>query len=298
MDHSDSNAELFKEIRKIEIYTRRLVNDQLAGQYQSVFKGRGMAFDEVRQYQPGDDVRLIDWNVSARMNGVYVKLFTEEREMTVMLVVDVSASELFGTTHQTKARLAAKVAATLAFSAIKNNDRVGLIMFTDRIEMVVPPKKGKKHVLRVISEILRFRPTGRGTDIKIGLDYLGKIAKHRAVAFLISDFIDEGWDQALRLVQTRHDLIPVCVTDPREEELGDLGVLYVEDPETGDVQAVDTSSQLVRDAFQREVKHRRSERETLFRKLQIDFINLSTKDLDMAALVHFFRIRSKRARRG
>jgi uncharacterized protein (DUF58 family) len=186
MDHSDSNAELFKEIRKIEIYTRRLVNDQLAGQYQSVFKGRGMAFDEVRQYQPGDDVRLIDWNVSARMNGVYVKLFTEEREMTVMLVVDVSASELFGTTHQTKARLAAKVAATMAFSAIKNNDRVGLIMFTDRIEMVVPPKKGKKHVLRVISEILRFRPTGRGTDIKIGLDYLGKIAKHRAVAFLIS----------------------------------------------------------------------------------------------------------------
>ena len=298
MGNAESNAELFKEIRKIEIYTRRLVNDQLAGQYQSVFKGRGMAFDEVRQYQPGDDVRLIDWNVSARMNGVYVKLFTEEREMTVMLVVDVSASELFGSTHQTKARLAAKVAATLAFSAIKNNDRVGLIMFTDRIEMVVPPKKGKKHVLRVISEILRFRPTGRGTDIKIGLDYLGKIAKHRAVAFLISDFIDEGWNQALRLAQTRHDLIPVCVGDPREETLGDLGVLYVEDPETGHIQAVDTSSRLVRQAYEREVKRRRAERETLFRKLQIDFINLSTEDTDMASLVNFFRIRARRARRG
>ena len=298
MSIAESHAELFKEIRKIEIYTRRLVNDQLAGQYQSVFKGRGMAFDEVRQYQPGDDVRLIDWNVSARMNGVYVKLFTEEREMTVMLVVDVSASGLFGSTHQTKARLAAKVAATLAFSAIKNSDRVGLIMFTDRIEMVVPPKKGKKHVLRVISEILRFRPTGRGTDIKIGLDYLGKIAKQRALAFLISDFIDEGWNHALRHAQTRHDHITICVGDPREETLGDLGVLYVEDPETGHVQAVDTSSRMVREAYQREVKRRRSERETLFRKLRIDFINLSTEDTDMASLVNFFRIRAKRARRG
>ncbi len=294
MDH----AELFKEIRKIEIYTRRLVNDQLAGQYQSVFKGRGMAFDEVRQYQHGDDVRLIDWNVSARMNDVYVKLFTEEREMTVMLIVDVSASGLFGTTHQTKSRLAAKVAATLAFSAIKNNDRVGLIMFTDRIEMFVPPKKGKKHVLRVISEILRYRPTGRGTDIKAGLDYLSKVTKHRAVAFLVSDFIDENWDRALRLAHTRHDLIPVCVTDPREEELSNLGVVYIEDPETGRVEAIDTSSSKVRAAFEQHVKRAKMEREQLFRKLQIDYINMSTADTDLASLVNFFRIRAKRARRG
>ncbi len=293
MDHS----ELFKEIRKIEIYTRRLVNDQLAGQYQSVFKGRGMAFDEVRQYQPGDDVRLIDWNVSARMNDVYIKLFSEEREMTVMLVVDVSASETFGTTHQTKARLAAKLAATLAFSAIKNNDRVGLIMFTDRVEMFVPPKKGKKHVLRVISEILRFRPRGRGTAIKSGLDYVGKIAKHRAVVFLISDFIDEGWETSLRMTNTRHDLVPVCIEDPKEAELPSMGVIYLEDPETGAVMPVDTSSSRVRAAYELEVKRRKLAREKLFRKLQVDHINLSTHDPDMSALVNFFRIRAKRARR-
>ncbi len=293
MDH----AELFKEIRKIEIYTRRLVNDQLAGQYQSVFKGRGMAFDEVRQYQHGDDVRLIDWNVSARMNDVYVKLFTEEREMTVMLLVDVSASGEFGTTHQTKARLAAKVAATLAFSAIKNNDRVGLIMFTSQVEMFVPPKKGKKHVLRVISEILRFRPKGRGTDLKVGLNYLARVTKRRAVAFMISDFIDEEWQRSLRLAHTRHDLIPVCVVDPREEALANLGVVYVEDPETGLVEAIDMSSRKVREAFEQEVKKKQMEREQLFRKLQIDFINLSTADPDLGALVNFFRIRAKRRRR-
>ncbi len=295
---ADNHAEIFKEIRKIEIATRRLVNDQLAGQYQSVFKGRGMAFDEVRQYQHGDDIRLIDWNVSARMNDVYVKLFTEEREMTVMLVVDVSASGMFGTALQTKSRLAAKVAATLAFSAIKNNDRVGLIMFTDKVEMVVPPKKGKKHVLRVISEILRFRPTGRGTDIKTGLEYLGRLAKHRSVAFLISDFIDEGWERALRLAETKHDLIPICITDPRENALSNLGVVYMEDPETMEVVPVDTSSKRVRAAFEEAVKLKKAQRESLFRKLRVDYINLSTEDPDLSSLVNFFRIRAKRARRG
>ncbi len=297
MTQSESHSELFKEIRKIEIATRRLVNDQLAGQYQSVFKGRGMAFDEVRQYQHGDDIRLIDWNVSARMNDVYVKLFTEEREMTVMLVVDVSASGTFGTALQTKSRLAAKVAATVAFSAIKNNDRVGLILFTDKIELVVPPKKGKKHVLRVISEILRFRPTGRGTDIKTGLDYLGKIAKHRSVAFLISDFIDEGWEKALRLSETKHDLIPICISDPRETILSDLGVVYMEDPETMEVIPVDTSSSRVRKSFEDHMKRKKSERESLFRKLRVDYVNLSTEDQDLSSLVNFFRIRAKRAGR-
>ncbi len=293
MDHT----ELFKEIRKIEIVTRRLVNDQLAGQYQSVFKGRGMAFDEVRQYQMGDDIRLIDWNVSARMNDVYIKLFTEEREMTVMLLVDVSASEAFGTTHQTKSKLAAKVAATLAFSAIKNNDQVGLIMFTDRIEVFVPPKKGRKHVLRVISEILRFQPQGRGTDIKAGLDYLGRVTKHKTVAFLISDFLDEDWEQALRLANTKHDLIPVCITDPKEEELANIGVFYMEDPESGEVFAVDTSSVAVREQFDYAIKQERMKREQLFRKQKVDYINLSTADADLSPLVTFFRIRAKRARR-
>jgi uncharacterized protein (DUF58 family) len=294
MDHK----ELFREIRQIEIVTRQLVNDQLAGQYQSVFKGRGMAFDEVRPYQPGDDVRLIDWNVSARMNDVFVKLFVEERELTLMLVVDVSASEGFGTTHQTKARLAAKVAATLAFSAIRNNDRVGLIMFTDRVELFVPPKKGKKHVLRVISEILRFRPAGRGTDLCAGLDYLGKVARRRAVAFLISDFIAEGWERSLRLARTRHDLVPVCISDPREEALPAMGVVHVEDPESGAVCAVDTSSRAVREAFENEAKHRRIEREQLFRRHRMDYINLSTAGEDLAPLVSFFRLRARRALRG
>ncbi|MBW2278346.1 MAG: DUF58 domain-containing protein [Deltaproteobacteria bacterium] len=294
MDH----AELFKEIRKIEIVTRHLVNDQLAGQYVSVFKGRGMAFDEVRQYQLGDDVRLIDWNVSARMNDIYIKKFVEEREMTVILAVDVSASEGFGTTQQTKSRLAAKVAATLAFSAIKNNDRVGLIMFTDRIELFVPPKKGKKHVLRVISEILRFKPEGRGTDLRAGLDYLGKVAKHRAVAFLISDFIADDWERSFRLANTRHDLIPICVSDPREEAIENLGVIYVEDPETGDVATIDTASRAVRQRYEAEIKKRRVQREQLFRRHRIDYINMSTDDVDMSPLVNFFRIRAKRAMRG
>jgi len=294
MDHS----ELFKEIRKIEIVTRSLVNDRLAGQYQSVFKGRGMAFDEVRQYMPGDDVRLIDWNVSARMNAPYVKLFVEEREMTVMLLVDASASGMFGTARQTKSRLAAKLAATLAFSAIKNNDRVGLVMFTDRVELFVPPKKGKKHVLRVISEILRFRPEGKGTDLAVGLDYLNKVAKHRSVAFLVSDFLAEGWERALRLAKTKHDLVPVCVADPREEEMADVGVVYVEDPETGAVVPVDTASRAVRERYADAMRRRRGERERLFRRHRIDFVNVSTADPDMAALVTFFRIRARRALRG
>jgi len=294
MDH----AELFKEIRKIEIVTRALVNDRLAGQYQSVFKGRGMAFDQVRQYELGDDVRLIDWNVSARMNAPYIKMFVEEREMTVMLIVDASASEQFGTARQTKAKLAAKLAATLAFSAIKNNDRVGLVMFTDRVELFVPPKKGKKHVLRVISEILRFKPERRGTDLSVGLDYLSKVAKHRSVAFLISDFLADGWERSLRLAKTKHDLVPVCVTDPREEEMSNVGVVYFEDPESGTIFPVDTTSRRVRERYAEAMHRRRAERERLFRRHRIDFVNISTTDADMSALVSFFEIRARRAMRG
>jgi uncharacterized protein (DUF58 family) len=232
------------------------------------------------------------------MNAPYIKMFVEEREMTVMLLVDASASEQFGTAHQTKARLAAKLAATLAFSAIKNNDRVGLVMFTDRVELFVPPKKGKKHVLRVISEILRFRPEGRGTDLSVGLDYLNKVAKHRSVAFLISDFLAEGWERALRLSKTRHDLVPLCVVDPREEEMANVGVVYVEDPETSEVVPVDTASRAVREAYAEAMRRRRAERERLFRRHRIDFVNISTADADMSALVNFFHIRARRAMRG
>ncbi|MBN2343540.1 MAG: DUF58 domain-containing protein [Deltaproteobacteria bacterium] len=292
MEHS----ELFAEIKKIEIVTRNLVNDQLAGQYHSVFKGRGMAFDEVRQYQQGDDVRLIDWNVSARMNEPYIKVFVEEREMTVMLLVDVSASQSFGTVA-TKARLSAKLAAIFAFSAIQNNDRVGLIMFSDKIELFVPPKKGKKHVLRVVQEILKFRPEGKGTDISCGLDYLNKVTKRKAVGVLISDFQDERYEQSLRLANSRHDLVPICISDPVEEVLPGMGVVYMEDSETGEVFAVDTDSRQVREAFEYEMKKRRASREHLFRKNRIDFVNMSSGTDDMTPLVNFFRRRSKRAMR-
>src|SRR5688572_2061166 len=230
--------ELLKKIRKIEIYTSKLVNDQLAGQYQSVFKGRGMAFSEVRQYLPGDDVRLIDWNVSARMNEPYVKLFVEEREMTVMLLIDMSASGLFGSIAQSKRDVAAEVAALVAFSAIKNNDRVGLIIFTDQVELFVPPKKGKKHVLRVITEILTFEPKSPRTDLKVALDFMGRIARRRSVAFLVSDFLmeraggassEDGWFPALRLAARKHDVVPVVTADPMEERLPSLGFVSFED---------------------------------------------------------------------
>jgi uncharacterized protein (DUF58 family) len=233
--------ELLKKIRKIEIFTSKLVNDHLSGQYQSVFKGRGMAFSEVRQYQAGDDVRLIDWNVSARMNEPFVKIFVEEREMTVILLVDMSASGRFGSRTQSKQEVAAEVAALVAFSAIKNNDRVGLIIFTDEIELFVPPKKGKKHVLRVISEILTFQPRSRRTDVAVALQYLGRIARKRAVAFLVSDFLADGWLQPLRVADRRHDLVPVIIADPMEARLPPLGLMVVEDLETGAVLEFDSS---------------------------------------------------------
>ncbi len=288
--------ELLKKIRKIEIYTSKLVNDQLAGQYQSVFKGRGMAFSEVRQYLPGDDVRLIDWNVSARMNEPYIKLFVEEREMTVILLVDMSASGLFGSrSAQSKRDVAAEVAALVAFSAIKNNDRVGLIVFTDEVELFVPPKKGKKHVLRVISEILTFEPKSRKTDLKAGLEFLGSIARRRSVAFLVSDFLADGWSQALRVATRKHDLVPVVIGDPMEESLPNLGFVAFEDFETGEVLEFDTGGPEGLE-YAANVKRRREEREQLLRRLSVDFVNVRTDRPYVDALVAFFRARERRMR--
>jgi uncharacterized protein (DUF58 family) len=287
--------ELLKKIRKIEIYTSKLVNDQLAGQYQSVFKGRGMAFSEVRQYLPGDDVRLIDWNVSARMNEPYVKLFVEEREMTVILLVDMSASGLFGSLSQSKREVAAEVAALVAFSAIKNNDRVGLIIFTDGVELFVPPKKGKKHVLRVISEILTFEPRSARTDLRAGLDFMGRIARRRTVAFLVSDFLAEGWSQALRIATRKHDLVPVVIGDPMEEQLPDLGFVCFEDFETGEVIEFDTGGP-ERVEYAREVQRRRIEREQALKRMSVDFVNVRTDKPYVDALVAFFRARERRMR--
>jgi len=285
--------ELVKKLRKIEIHTSRLANDQLAGSYHSVFKGRGMAFSEVRQYQPGDDVRFIDWNVSARMNDAYVKVFTEEREMTVMLLVDLSASQAFGSAAP-KVETVAEVAALLAFSAIKNNDRVGLILFTDRVERFVPPKKGRGHVMRVVTEILNARPEGRGTDLRVALDLLGSLRKRRSVAFLVSDFIADRYERSLRVAARRHDLIPIQVVDPREQELPDVGLAALEDLESGELLEVDTSDPRVRDAFALSVAKRRAEREQLFRRLSIDHVTVRTDRPYIHPIAELFRSRQRR----
>ena len=286
--------ELIKKLKKIEIHTSRLANDQLAGSYHSVFKGRGMAFSEVRQYQPGDDVRFIDWNVSARMNDVYVKVFTEEREMTVMLLVDLSASEQFGSVARPKIETVAEVAALLAFSAIKNNDRVGLILFTDRVERFVPPKKGRGHVMRVVTEILNAQPQGTGTDLRQPLDLLGGVTKRRSVAFLVSDFIAEGYEHQLKVAAKRHDLIPVQVRDPREEELPNVGIALMEDLETGELVEVDTSDAGVRRDYHRSVIRQRAEREQLFRRMRIDHVTIDTHRDYVRPISDLFRMRQRR----
>jgi uncharacterized protein (DUF58 family) len=294
--------EIVKKLRKIEIHTARLANDQLAGSYHSVFKGRGMAFSEVRQYQPGDDVRFIDWNVSARMQDTYVKIFTEEREMTVMLLVDLSASERFGAVGRPKLETVAEVAALLAFSAIKNNDRVGLIMFTDRVERFVPPKKGKGHVMRVVAEILNAKPEGKGTDLRGALDMLGHMLKRRSVVFLLSDFIQSeggpGYEKPLRLAAARHDLIPIEIADRREEELPDLGLVLCEDLETGELFEVDTSSREAQTVYGLRVAKERATRDQFFARLSLDHLRIQTDRSYVKPIVDLFRLRQKRARHG
>lgn len=288
--------ELIKKLRKIEIRTSKLANDQLAGDYHSVFKGRGMAFSEVRQYQPGDDVRFIDWNVSARMSETYVKVFTEEREMTVMLLVDLSRSERFGSIERPKLETVAEVSALLAFSAIKNNDRVGLVLFTDRVEKYVPPKKGKSHVMRVVTEILNARPVGEGTDLNCALDLLGNVARRKSVAFLVSDFIADEYERALRVTAAKHDLIPIQVIDPREEELPNVGLALFEDLETGELLEVDTADPRVRSAYRKRIARQRQEREELFRKLSIDHVTVQTDRDYVRPLTDLFRRRQRRMR--
>jgi uncharacterized protein (DUF58 family) len=285
--------ELLKKIRKIEIYTNRLVNNQLAGQYHSVFRGRGMAFSEVRQYVPGDDVRAIDWNVSARMNDPHVKLFTEERDRTVNLLVDMSASGLFGSHIQAKRDVAAEIAALVAFSAIKNDDRVGLIVFTDRVESYVPPKKGKKHVLRVVREILTFQPSSPRTNLAAGLEYLGKVGRRKSVAFLVSDFLAQGWERPLQMANRRHDMVPVVITDPMEEVLPSVGLMTFEDVETGEIAEFDTSGSEA-DLFRHHVARQRFLREQALRRLKMDVVNVRTDRPYVDALVQFFRARARR----
>ncbi len=290
--------EILKKIRRIQIYTGRAVNDILAGQYRSVFKGRGMEFSEVREYQAGDDVRFIDWNVTARMGRPFVKQFSEEREMTVMLLVDASGSGRFGSSEQTKNDIAAEIAALIAFSAIRNNDKVGLIIFTDRVEKFVAPKKGRSHVLRVIREILYFEPTGKKTDISSAVEYLMRITTRRTVSFLISDFIAEGYEKKLRAANCRHDLIALRIADPRELKLPNVGLVELEDPETGERIMVNTRSDSLRKKFEKLSARRREEQKKMFRSMNVDSVDIRTDASYVEPLVRFFRMREKRLAAG
>ena len=288
--------EILKQVRRIEISTRGLVNEVFSGEYHSVFKGRGMNFAEVREYQYGDDIRSIDWNVTARTGSAFVKVFEEERELTVMLVVDVSASGDFGTRERLKGEVAVEICALLAFSAIKNNDKVGLIIFSDRIEKFVPPRKGRRHVLRVLRELLYHRPEGRGTDITAALEYLTHVQRKKAVAFLVSDFRDDGFDRALAIAGRRHDLIAVRVGDERERELPPLGLLELEDPETGERVIVNTSNLEFRTAFGDHVERKRVELDRTFRRSKVDVIDIETGRPYVKPLMLFFQDRARRRR--
>ncbi len=286
--------EVMKQIRRIQIRTSRMVTDILAGQYESVFKGQGMEFREVREYVPGDDIRLIDWNVTARTQTPHVKLLAEERELTVMLLVDASGSGRFGSVSRFKNELAAELCAVLAFSAIENNDKVGLIIFTDRVERYVPPSKGRKHVLRVIRDVLFFEPEGRATDIPAALHFLNNVTKRRAVTFLVSDFMADNYETALRIANKRHDVIGVVVTDPREEELPDVGLVSVRDAETGRESLVDTSDPRVRREYAQAAARRAAQRRQVFQRTRVDTISVRTDRPYIDEIFRFFRMRERR----
>jgi uncharacterized protein (DUF58 family) len=272
------------------------VNDVFAGEYQSVFKGRGMEFAEVREYQPGDEIRTIDWNVTARFGKPFVKRYDEERELTVILAVDASGSGRFGTAQQLKAEIATELCALLAFSAIANNDKVGLLIFTDRMEKFIPPKKGRQHVLRVIRELLYFKPEGRVTDIGHALSYLNRVVRRRSVVFLVSDFLASGYRRALHVTSRRHDVVAIAIGDPRERELPNVGMMIVEDAETGQVQWVDTGSRRFREEYARRGAQEAVERDELFRSIGVDKIDISTDRSYVDPLVAFFAERARRFR--
>jgi len=286
--------ELLKKVRRIEIKTRGMVNQVFSGEYHSVFKGRGMEFSEVREYQFGDDIRSIDWNVSARFNHPFVKVFEEERELTVMLVVDLSRSGEFGTGKQLKNEIAAEICAVLAFSAIKNNDKVGLILFTDRIEKFVPPKKGRSHILRIIRELISFSAQGTGTNIREALEYFNHVNKKRTIAFLISDFIDEGYEKILRIISRKHDVIAVEIADPREEQIPAVGLVKFRDAETGKERWVDTTNPAVRRSFERFWQTRRALRRSMFVKSKVDAISIRIDRPYIKPIVDFFQRRERR----
>jgi uncharacterized protein (DUF58 family) len=286
--------EIFKKVRRIEITTKRVVNDLFSGEYHSTFKGQGMEFEEVREYQPGDDIRLIDWNVTARTGYPHIKKFREERELSVVLLVDASSSGRFGTRERFKSEMAAGLCAVLAFSAIKNNDKVGLIIFTDTIEKFVPPQKGRGHVLRLIREVLAFRPTGVGTDISGAVEYMTKVIRRKSVVFVLSDFLSEGYLKPIQIANNKHDIIAMKITDPRETGFESVGLLELEDAETGEVYVVDTSSREFRREFAARAQEDLLSLKRQFQLINLDFINVQTDRSYVVPLINFFKMRERR----
>lgn len=288
------STELLKQVRRLHIHTRRLVYDVFAGEYHSAFKGRGMEFAEVREYTSGDDVRTIDWNVTARFGQPYVKQYVEERELTVMLLVDLSASGQFGSVQKLKMEIATELCGVLALSAITNHDKVGLILFTDQIEKFIPPQKGKHHVLRLIRDVFSFQPQRRRTDVGLALEYLRRISRRRTVSFLVSDFLATGYATPLRIANRRHDIIPICITDRREDRLPRLGFMTFQDLETGELLLVDTTSAAIRRQYQQRREAAIAQRRQLFRSLGIDAIEIRTDEPYINPLIRFFRQRERR----
>lgn len=292
-------AELVQKIRNIEIRTRRLVNDSYAGDYHSIFKGRGMEFDEVRPYQVGDEIRTVDWNVTARTGELFVKRYVEERELTVMLLVDASASENFGSVGRFKRELAAELTAVLSFAATTNNDRVGLMIFTDKIELFIPPRKGRRHVLRLIRELLAFQPESGGTDIKMALDTVNQILKRKSIIFLISDLLapPETYSRELTVTNKRHDLIGVDLNDPLERNIENVGLLAIEDPETHQLTWIDTADKSWQNAFRQRVQTHELQKSKVFQHANVDRIHIWTDREYTIPLTSFFKERSRRIRR-
>ena len=294
VDKNQLSPELLKTIKKIQVKTNHMVNDIMAGEYVSAFKGRGMEFSEVREYQPGDDVRLIDWNVTARMNQPFIKEFIEERELTLMLLVDVSSSGNFGSDQKFKNEIAAEVASIIAFAAIKNNDKIGLIIFSDKIEHHIPPKKGKAHIWNIIRTILSFKPEGKGTNLALPLEYLLKIQKKKATTFLISDFQDTNYEQQLKLANQKFDLIAINIIDPREETLPDVGMVFLEDLETGKTLLVNTHDSQMLKEHQKRCSQKKQDRKKFFNSIGIDTIEIFTNKSLTDPIIKYFKFREKK----
>jgi uncharacterized protein (DUF58 family) len=288
--------EILKQVKRVELKTRGLVDALFSGEYRSVFKGQGMEFAEVREYTPGDEVRAIDWNVTARMNRPFVKRYVEERELTIVLALDISGSERFGTTTRFKTDVLTEFAAVIALAAVRNNDRVGLIFFTDRVEHVVPPRKGKRHALRIVRDLLAFQPRSHGTDLDPALEYMQRTLRSHSVIFLVSDFQDEGYEHALKVLGRRHDIVAVTLNDPAEHDLPNVGLARMRDPETGEYLEIDTTDKRVREAYADHINAELANRRRLLRRASVDEIELTTSGSVIEPLLRFFKTRETRAR--